>query len=401
MAVYKYIARNSTGQKREGLREAASSSDVLGWLRGQRCFPIEVSEVHMGPKKKTQIAYRKRIKSADLAAVCWQLSAMLEGGIPITSALRTICEDIENLQLQHMLMQVLEKVERGERLSESISSFPKVFNQLSCAMILAGETGGNLVQALQQTAEYFDNRDKLVRKVRGAVSYPIFALTFITILVIFIMTFIVPRFETIFAQIGGELPAFTRGFMAFYDAITNNFVYIAGLLIAIVIFGVLVTKTTKGHLYLSKLALRIPLIGKIISEAFVVMFCRTMSTLIHSGVSVMETFEILGGMTNNDVIRSSVQQSRTHILEGTSIALSMGATGFFPNTLIKMIQTGEDSGSLPKALEQTAKYYERRVDSMVSAITLLLEPVMIVTVGAIVGVIVLALYMPIFTMSTS
>ncbi|MHC4912572.1 MAG: type II secretion system F family protein, partial [Planctomycetota bacterium] len=219
MKSYKYIARDTSGKRREGLKEAASSNDVLGWLRDQGFTPVSVNEISAGPQKTKQKGRRKRIKSADLAALCWQLTTMVEGGISITTALETICEDLENVSLQQILLEVVEKVNHGETLSDSFSAYPRVFNRLSCAMILAGEAGGNLPEVLRQLAEYFDNRDKLAKKVKGAMAYPVFVIGFIILIVIFIMTFIVPRFEMIFEQFSGELPAFTRGFMGFYDVL--------------------------------------------------------------------------------------------------------------------------------------------------------------------------------------
>jgi type IV pilus assembly protein PilC len=218
-------------------------------------------------------------------------------------------------------------------------------------------------------------------------------------MVVAIMTFVIPRFTVIFDQLGGEIPAFTRGFMCVYDAIRFNVVYIIGTLVILITSTVLIyTKTKKGHYLYSKAFLTFPLIGKVISYAFVVTFCRTMSILLNSGVSVLEVFNILSSMTNNDIIKSAVVHSKENIVEGSNISLSMVATGFFPNMVVKMIQIGEESGSLPKMLERTADYYERKVESLVTTLLSLLEPIMIVTVGAIVLVVVIALYLPIFSM---
>jgi len=399
MKSYRYIARDSSGQRKEGLKEAASSNDVLGWLREQEFTPVSVNELTVGVKKTRQTTHRRRIKSADAAALCWQLTTMVGGGIAITTALETISEDIENLQLRKALKQILEKMRKGETFSSSVSEFPKVFNRLSCAMILAGETGGNLPQVLHKLAEYFENRDKLAKKVKAAMAYPIFVLGFIVLIVIFIMAFIIPRFRVIFDQIGGELPAFTRGFMGFYDILHYNLHYIIASVLFLIVFTVVASKTKKGHYFFSKITLVVPLFGKVISQAFVATFCRTMSTLIATGVSVLDVFDILSGMTNNDIMKSAVIQTRERIVGGSNISLSMASVGFFPNMVIKMIRVGEESGSLSAVLERTSAHYERKVDSTITVMTTMLEPLMIVTIGAIVLVVVLALYLPIFTMS--
>jgi type IV pilus assembly protein PilC len=391
MKSYKYVARDSTGTQKKGLVQAASSNDVLGHLREQGLTPISIDETSTGAPKSRRVKLRKRIKSADLAALCWQLSTMLEGGIPITVTLDTIAEDSENVNLGPILRSISEKVKEGESFSDGIAEFPKVFNNLSCALILAGETSGNLGGALGKLAEYFDNRDKLAKKIKGAT-------VFITLIVIFIMAFIVPRFKTIFDQLGGKLPAFTQGFMGFYDILRYNIIYMIGFVFVLIVFCVIFNKTKKGHYFFSKVVLSIPLLGNVFSQAFVAMFCKTMSTLLSSGVSVL-VFNVLSGMTANDIMKSAVVRARENIVEGSSVSSSMSATGFFPNMVIKMIQVGEESGSLPTVLGKTSEHYERRIDSTVNTMTSLLEPIMIVSVGAVVAVVVIALYLPIFTMS--
>ena len=401
MKSYKYIARDSLGVRKEGHLQAAYPNDVVSWLREKGLTPISIKESFVKAKKKQKRTRRKRIKSAELAALCWQLNTMTEGGIAITAALQAISEDIDNLQLQEILQQILEKVQKGQTLSDSIAEYPKIFNKLSCAMILAGETSGNLPDSLRRLAEYFDNRDKLVKKVKGAMAYPIFVFVFIIIIVVFIMAFVVPRFREIFDQIGGELPAFTMAFMNFYDILSSNVLYIIGFTIATIVFTVFFAKTTKGHYLFSRLALALPLMGKILSQAFVATFCKTMATLLAAGVSVLEVFDILSTMSNNDIIKSAVARTREHIVGGQNLSLSMSETDFFPNMVVKMMQVGEESGSLPKVLERTAIYYERKVDATITAVMGLLEPLMIVVVGAIVLIVVLALYLPIFSMSPS
>jgi type IV pilus assembly protein PilC len=399
MKIFKYVVRNSSGERKEGIKQAGSSSDVLNWLRERKYIPISVEEMFATAKEQKRTSSQGRVKSSDLSAVCWQLTTMLEGGVSITAGLGIIAEDIENMTLRQIMKEVLAKVEKGEPFSAGISDYPKVFSKLSVAMILAGESSGNLPEALQRLAEYFESRDKLAKKVKGAVAYPAFVLVFIILMVVFIMTFIIPRFKLIFTQLGGDLPAFTQTFMNIYDAICHNVLYIIGIIVVVVVsLVVFYTKTQKGHYWFSRIFLAFPLTGKIINHAFVTTFCRTMSALLASGVSVLEVFNILSTMSDNDIIKSAVVHTKEHIVEGSNISLSMIATGFFPNMVVKMIQIGEESGSLPKMLDKTANYYERKVDSTLTALLSLLEPIMIVSVGAIVLVVVLALYMPIFTM---
>jgi type IV pilus assembly protein PilC len=402
MNTFKYIARDTDGQRVEGTRQGDSPNEVLGWLRehGLTAVGVDVLPAGGDAAPRRVRGRKRRIKSSDLAAVCWQLTTMLEGGVPIATAVGTIADDIENLRLRDVLRQIQEKMEKGEPFSEGIAKFPRVFNNLCCAIAVAGETGGNLPRALRRLAEYFDGRDNLARKVKGAVAYPAFIFGFVVLIVVFIMTFIIPRFRLIFDQFGSRLPAFTRGFMAVYDMICHNLhLGIAVLLLTIALAAAAYYKTARGHYFFSRFALGLPLLGKIFSQAFVALFCRTTSTLLASGVSVLEVFDILATMTKNDVIKTAVLSTRNNIVEGANISLSLSSSGFFPNMVVKMVQVGEESGSLPSLLDRTGDYYERKVDSTISTVMGLLEPAMIVTVGAIVLVIVLALYLPIFSIS--
>jgi type IV pilus assembly protein PilC len=399
MKSYGYIARDATGQQKQGLLEANSSSELVDQLRSKGYTPVSVEEVASAASRARRTRSHKRIKSSELAALCWQMTIMLEGGIPITSAMDIISQDVENVSLQKILRQISEKVKKGQPFSESIAEFPKVFNRLSCAIIMAGETSGNLAGAMQKLAMYFENRDKLAKKIKGAMAYPVFVMTFIVLIVIFIMAFIVPRFVKIFDQIGGELPAFTRGFMWVYESLAHNLLFIIGGIVVLVVALSWLAKTRKGHYILSKMSLALPLFGSVFAQSFIITFCRTTATLLTSGVSVLEAFNILTGMTNNDIIRSAILRAREYIVGGSNISLSMGAAGFFPNMVVKMIQVGEESGSLPEVLEKASQHYERKVDATITTMMSLLEPIMIISVGAIVATVVIALYLPIFTMS--
>ena len=399
MKNFKYIARSLGGQRKSGVSQALSRQDILIWLRDQGLIPVEVEETKVSRKKKVALSRRKIVKSSDLASFCWQLRTMIEGGIPINTALNTISEDCENKYFQEIVSQIGENVKTGETLSDSVAHYPKVFNKLFHTMISAGEKGGALTTTLARLADYFDNRDALVRKIRAALAYPAFVVGFIIFLIVFIMTFIIPRFKVLFDQMGGDLPAFTQAFIGGYDYIVDHMLLMTAMGLMILFAVVMYLKTSTGWTQLSIASLKAPLFGKIISQAFVAMFCRTFATLLSAGVSVLEALEILSTMSSNTVIQSAVKRTREHIVEGTSISLSMAACGFFPNILIKMVEVGEASGSLPEVLERTSGYYEKKVDAMITTATTLLEPILIVSVGAIVLGVVLALYLPVFTIS--
>lgn len=401
MITYRYIARDFTGQVKEGLTKAASETDVLGWLREQGCTPVSVDIVSTGAARRWRLSPVQRVRSAELAAVFWQLTTMVEGGITIAEALEGIAEDIENRRLQKILYRILARIERGGTFSEGMMEFPKVFNQLTYSLILAGETGGDIGAAFRRVAEHFTNRDRLVRKVKKAMAYPAFVVCFVIFVVVVIMTLIIPRFSEMFAQFGpGQLPGFTQAFMAFNDMLVNNALYIVGgVLLGLVLITLAYRNIRSIHYLFSSLVLRLPLFGKLLKQAFIAGFCRTMANLLRGGVAVLDVFDIVEEMTGNEVIRSVLVRTRADIVGGSAIYLSMAGTRFFPNMVIKMVRAGEESGSLWQVLERTADYYEEKVDATIATIVGLLEPLLIITVGVIVLVVVLALYLPIFSLS--
>lgn len=396
MENYEYVARDRAGNRRVGLHRAETSQDALSWLRDNGLFPVSVKPV---ATKHTKVAKGrgKRVKSEEMAGLCWQLTTMIEGGIAITDAIDTVVDDIENATLRETLVDVSARMKTGETFSDSLSQHPKVFNTLFYAMILAGEAGGTLPNVLRRLATHFDNRDRMIGKLRAALSYPIFVLGFIVVMIVVMMLLIIPRFTSMFDQIHGELPAFTLAFMNFYDMLMANSPYMLGGVAVIVIGLIAYHKTPKGHEVLSKVLLGTPLIGTLVSQAFVAMFCRTMSTLLSAGVSVIETLDILSRMTRNDVIKGAILSTREHIMSGSNISLSMTASKFFPGMVSKMTRVGEESGSLPAVLDRTSDYYEKKVDVTITTLTGFLQPVLIVGVGGIVLTVVIALYLPIFS----
>jgi type IV pilus assembly protein PilC len=398
MKTFEYIAWDTEGSCREGLRQANTQEEILSVLREENLTPVSVKERPSEIASKAARVRGARIKSHELGTFCWQLGTMVSGGLPLTSAIETISSEITNRYFESVLKDISERIQQGQPLNEAMRDYPKVFNKLSCALIQAGETGGTLTTCLQRLAEYYENRDKLARKVRGAMAYPIFVVVFIIGIVIALMTMIIPRFLDLFSQFKGTLPAFTRGFMAVYYFLSHNAFYIllaAGLLFTASVFF---ARTPKGSRFFSLASLRMPLFGPIKKMAFVSQFCQTLATLITSGVSVMDAIGILAGMTNNEYFHEGVLKTRDRLVEGLSISKSMETTQIFPGVAIKMVQIGEQSGSLGSVLEKTSQYYEKRVEALISTLLSILEPVMIVVVGAIVLAVVLAMYLPIFSM---
>jgi type IV pilus assembly protein PilC len=387
-----------TGAEVTGVLQGDTRNEVLLWLREKSFTPVSLEEIALAAEGKKG-ARRLRIRSSDMASFCWQLNTMIEGGVTITDAIDTIVDDVDNRRLQDVLREVSSNMRAGQSFYESVSEFPKIFNALFCAMIRAGESSGTLTVVLTRLADYYDRRDELIRKVRKATAYPAFVVGFVILVLVVMMTLIIPRFMEIFDQFGSKLPPFTLAFMAVYKFIVHNVQYMVGGFAAFVILLVLYNRSASGHRRFSKLWLRLPLMGTIVRFAFVATYGRTMSTLLGAGVSVLNAIDIVEGMTKNDIIRDILALAKEQIAEGVGVALSMSGNRIFPSLMVKMVQVGEESGSLPEVLDRSATYYEKKVDTTVMTMISILEPSMIVLVGGIVLVVLLALYMPIFSMS--
>jgi type IV pilus assembly protein PilC len=394
-----YIAHDLAGKERKGLKRSSSQFEVYAWLHSHGFIPIEVKPLTSVAAKKTRRLAQKKPGHAETAALCWQLATLVEGGVLITEAIDTIAEDMQESSLRNVLIEISEQIKKGQSFSTSVTQYPRVFSKLFCAMILAGETSGSLPTILVRLAEYYDTRDKFARKIKIALTYPSFVVAFVFFILVVMMTVIIPKFRLIFNQMGGELPAFTQSFMTVYDVIAANITYIMIALFLSSSFLFVYSKTQKGHMILSKFVLSLPLLGKLITQAFIATFCKTMATLLEAGVSVIESFDILGEMTNNDVIRDAVSDSKHRIIEGLSLAMGMATTGFFPNMIGRMVEVGEKSGSLPKVLNRASRYYETKMDTTITTLLNCLGPIVIIFVGAIVLLVVVALYLPVFSMS--
>jgi type IV pilus assembly protein PilC len=398
MESYLYKARDAGGLMREGVLRASTRNDALEALHQRALTPILI-EATSAQKKGIQPTLRGRVKSAELAALCWQLSTMVEGGVPITTALEIAAEDTGNSNLKVILHRTLLNVSQGRLFSDGLREFPQVFARVGVAIVIAGETSGNLGHALETLAAYYDSKDRLSKKVKSAMAYPVFVLVLITLIIIAIMVFVVPRFDAIFKQLGGRLPAFTAGFLHFHQFMCHNVAYIIAAAVIGVGGTIVLFKTKQGHALLSGVALKLPLFGRLASEVFAANFCTTAATLLEAGVPVLDVLEVVKGMTTNDVLSAAVATAKQRITEGASMAASMSTAGVFPNLVVKMIQVGEESGSLSIVLRKTSDHYERRVGATIDTATNLLGPVMIVAVGAIVLVTVIALYLPVFSIS--
>lgn len=398
MKEFKYTVRDEAGLRHEGTRRAVCQHDVLMWARDNNFVPITVEELGL-TKRKRKRRKHGRVSSVHIANFCWQLATMMEGGISITESLDTIADDMENVRFARIIRNLGEGIKGGESFSDRVAEYPEVFDKLFYGMVLAGESSGSMPMVLRRLADYYDNRDKLIKKVRGAMIYPIFVVGFVFVIITVMAVFIIPQFRTIFDTIKGDMPVFTEVFLAVYDAIMSNMLYfLPGLAVCFMIL-VWYCRTKRGHERLGRFTLSLPVFGKIILQAFMALFCRTTAALLDAGVSVLDAFDILGAMSKNDVIKHAIFGAKEGVIKGSSISFSLAAAKIFPNLVLKMVRVGEQAGSLPEVLDRTADYYERKVEALIDTMTKMLEPALIIIVGGIVLVVVIALYLPIFYLS--
>ena len=274
MNSFVYIAHDLSGEEKRGQRRGASELEVHAWLHKHGLIPVEVKPVSSTLAVKRRAFGYRQPKHSEMASFCWQLSTMLEGGVLITEGIETIAEDIGNPSFRHALLNISELIKKGESFSSSISQFPRVFSKLFSATIVAGETSGSLTTILQRLAEYYSSRDKFAKKIQTALAYPVFVVSFVVIVLTVMVVLIIPKFRDIFSEMGNKLPAFTRAFMGFYNMMAAHSTYIIISLVSLVVLFIIYNKTWEGHMRLCKLALGVPLVGKVMSQAFVATFCN-------------------------------------------------------------------------------------------------------------------------------
>ena len=395
MPTFTYTARAVNGELKTATIDAATREDVVAQLRRQRLTVVKVDDA--GDQKKKPSG--GGIKMRDIVIFTRQFSTMINSGLPLVQALDILAKQSENKQLQAVTRAVVFDVESGHTVADALRKHPKAFSDLYVNMVAAGEAGGILDTILMRLATFMEKNDNLVRKVKGAMIYPgvIMSVAFIAIAILLI--FVIPVFESMFGQVGLALPLPTRiviGLSAFLRGIGG--LVVAGGAVA----GFFAVKqyyaTPNGKLQIDKLMLGFPVLGDVLRKSAVSRFTRTLGTLISSGVSILDGLEITAKTAGNRVIQDAIMASRASIAGGDTISAPLAKSAVFPPMVISMIAVGESTGGLDEMLSKIADFYDEEVDAAVSGLLSLLEPVMIVFLGVVVGGMVVAMYLPIFDM---
>lgn len=410
MAQYTYTAMNSAGKEVKGTMSAAKEAEVSSALKANGYFPIEIKEITAkksteksqkigGPKKKSifdiQIGSIK-IPSKELVLFTRQLSILLDAGLPLIRALRTLEKQSRNKNTRKILGETADYVEGGFTFSEALTKNPKSFDQLYTNMVRAGESAGAMEVILGRLAFFMEKLAKILAKIKSAMIYPTVVLTVALGVTAFLMVFIVPKFATIFSELlnGMPLPALTTFVMDtsqfFIDYYLQMIVGIVGLVVIVKV----AKKTKKGRYIIDSTKYKMPIFGSLISKTSIARFSRTLSTLLSSGVPVLRALLIVRDTAGNALVERAIQKVHDAVKEGETIAAPLASTKIFPDMVISMIEVGEETGKLSEMLDKISDTYEEEVDNAVEAMTSLIEPLMIVFMAVIVGTIVIAMFMP-------
>jgi type IV pilus assembly protein PilC len=406
MNLFRYCAVNANGQETAGTLEAPTLAVATDLLKRQGLFPTHLTEkssrrqaVQTSTAGPVTGFFAPRLKGRTLCEFTRQLSTLLEAGMPLVRSLRLLQQQSDPVTRQ-VLDGLTEAIEGGSSFSEALARYPRSFDRLYVSMAKAGEASGALDQVLDRQAEYLEKRRRLGKKVKGALAYPTVVCLVALLITSGMMIFIVPKFAKMFEEMlgGTPLPALTRWVMGASDVLMHRAHWVLLAIVGLAIAGRVVRATELGGVLTDRLLLRLPGFGRLLRMSACAQFCRTLGTLAQSGVPILSALQIVRNASANRVIARAVQSLHDAVKEGESMSGTMGKTGVFPGILTGMVQVGEETGALPEMLTRVAGTYEEEVDVAVEALTSLIEPVMILVLAALVGTIVVALFLPLIAM---
>jgi type IV pilus assembly protein PilC len=392
MPVYDYKGKSLGGKVVSGELKAKNRSELERYLRTNKILVTSVS------KKPSQISIKfgTGIKKIDISRFTRQFATMISAGLPMVQCLEILSSQTESPEFRKVINEVKESVQSGSTLSEALGRHKKVFDELYVNMVEAGEVGGALDTILIRLANYREKADQLIRKVKGALVYPAVVMIVAIGVTFAMLRFIVPVFAKMFSGLGAELPAPTQVVLNISIFLQKNTVFMIIGLIGLAIAYRFYVKGPSGRLTVDKLKLRLPLLGDLIRKSSVSRFTRTLSTLLSSGVSILDALNITARTSGNMVLQNAIRRAMLSIAEGETITAPLKDSGVFPPMVTQMISVGEKTGGLDDMLSKIADFYDEEVDAAVAALTSIIEPVIIVFMGIMIGGILIAMYLPMF-----
>lgn len=394
MPTFAYTFRDSMGTVRSGTSEAESAEILRKRLQEQGFTVTEVRQI----RAQRPGGGWGRVKLSDLAIFCRQFSTMQDAGVSIVRSLDVLAQQTQSPKLRRILVDIQAEVEAGQTLSKAMSKYPNVFSNLFIGLIRAGEVGGVLEESLQRLAAFLEADVALRRKVRAAMVYPAIVVIVALLIVIGLVTFILPKFFDVFKDLGiKEFPVMTRMLMDFSNFLTSRWYVMIAVVVLVVIAFRMFVRTRIGRRLYDRLKLKLPVFGPLNHKIALARFSRTLSTLLSSGVPILQALETVAGTVANEIIAEAVMEARARIREGDRIGPPLEKSGMFPPMVVHMISIGEESGALDQMLSKVADFYESEVESTLQSLTSAIEPVLIVLLGGMVGFIVISLLLPLVT----
>lgn len=400
MSTFAYRALDAKGAKASGQLDGDSKAAVAAALRNKGLIVLDIDEVKQGLAKKDVFGAMQRVKPKDLTIFSRQFATMVNSGLAMLRCLYILEEQTENKKLTAVLGAVRADVEAGIALSDALEKHPKVFSRLYVSMVRAGEVGGILDEVLNRLATQLEKDDSIRRAVKSAMTYPVLIASFAFIVLIGMVMFLIPIFAGMYRDLGNaKLPMLTRLMVGLSDLMKGNWYIVFPVLIALA-YGLKQLKATEtGTFVWDRIKLRVPMgIGEIVRKIAVARFSRTFGTLVSSGVPILQAIEITGKTAGNTVIERAMVGVQQNVKEGQSITEPLEKVAVFPPMVTQMISVGEETGSLDQMLQKIADFYEDEVNASVKSLTSILEPIMMLGVGGIVGTVVISMYLPIFNM---
>ncbi len=404
MAVFSYVARDTKGTKHRGTINADSRQNALQQLQLKG---LEVDKLVEEEKKFFGLslggsAKLRKVKTADLLVFTRQLSTIVSAGLPLLQGLDILADQTEDPNFSAVINSIAQDVEAGETFSDALRKYPRAFPELYVSMVRAGEAGGDLDGVLMQLADYLEASEDLKRRIRSAMTYPVVAFSMIILIATGLVIFVVPQFAEIFGSFGKKLPAPTQFLINLSHALRTVYawVIIIGSIIGIIAFLRIYGSTEIGRYNLDQLKLRLPIFGDLIRKVSISRFTRTLSTLIRSGVPILQALEIVEKTAGNEVFARAIRQSGDSVRNGEALSEPLGRSGVFPTMVVRMIAVGEKTGELEAMLKKISDFYDSEVRAKVDGLTSLIEPVLIGLMGIVVGSIIVALFLPILQLSS-
>ena len=399
-ASYAYKVKDRAGQVVSGAIDGDNLTNVVAKLRQMGYTVLNVQERSDAKGAAGIQLFKKKVKTKDITIFSRQFATMINSGLSLTKSLSILAEQTENPALAEVIGQVQKDVEGGQTLSDAMARHERIFSALYINMVKAGETGGVLDEVLLKVAEHYEKEMILKAKIKSAMAYPIVMFVMSMLIVFAMITFIVPVFVNMFAQLGGDLPLPTKVLVFASNAIRSYwYLVIAGVMglrYAIKTYK----KTPQGRLMFDNLKLRLPVFGQLNTKLAVARFTRTFGTLVASGVPILQGLEIVAETADNEIISRAVKATRASIKEGETIAKPLAESPIFPPMVVQMISVGEETGALDSMLRKIADFYDEEVAAMVESLTSLIEPLMIAVMGLMIGGIIVSLYLPMFKLIT-